>query len=237
MKKMKKIAFSLAEVLLTMLVLGILISFTVPSLTLSYERNSTQAGFATIIKDVNKALFNYSIKNQCKGKLSCTNVFANSNSTELLAPEFSAIKTGTNCWNGKGNLNGFLNLDNLSCFMDGKGRIFAFATDTESISADCSTNYYFDSTFAGKHKLKNSCGLLYADINGQKQPNKFGRDIFMFIITDSSSSYLYPNGGKLLKTVSNKKIEPWSEDNCNSSGGITCAGRIVEEGMKVKYLK
>ena len=107
MKKMKKIAFSLAEVLLTMLVLGILISFTVPSLTLSYERNSTQAGFATIIKDVNKALFNYSVKKQCRGKLGCTNVFANANAAAALATEFSSVKTGTNCWNGKGSLNGF----------------------------------------------------------------------------------------------------------------------------------
>lgn len=232
MKKKKIYAFTMSEILIAMLVLGILMAFTVPSLKLSHEKNSTQAGFASTIKDVNKALFNYSIKNQCRGKLGCTNVFANNNAAEALATEFSSVKRGTNCWNGKGNLNGFLNLDNLSCFMDGKGRIFA----TESLSADCSTDY-LDNSFDNNHKLKNSCGLLYADINGQKQPNKFGRDIFMFIITDSSSSYLYPNGGKLLKTVSNKNIEPWSEDNCNSSGGITCAGRIVEEGWKVRYLK
>ena len=111
---MKK-AFTLAEVLLAILIIGVLITLTTPSILLSYEKNTTQAGFADVFKDLNKGLFNYSKTQQCQGKLSCTTLFTNDNMAEELASTFHAVRKGTNCWNGKSiyNKSGKLTLKNV----------------------------------------------------------------------------------------------------------------------------
>lgn len=231
MKNMRLKGFSLSEVVLTMAILGVVMLLSTSPLILTHERNSTQAGFADSAKEINKALFNYSVKNQCQGKLSCTNLFdtTDNNTAELLSSEFLSTKKGDNCWDGRGDINGIVNLDNLSCFVDGKGRIYA----TQSIDATCATDYYGGG--ATSHKLKKSCGYIYVDLNGKKAPNIFGRDLFMFIITDAANSYLYPNGGSLINPTG--ILDNWTTNNCTPAGGITCAGRIIEEGWKVKYLK
>ena len=232
---MIKRAFTLPEVLVTMMVLGLAMSLAMPSIMLSHEKNTTQAGFADAYKEANKAIFNYTVKNHCQGKLACTGLFNSDNPAEVLAPFFMGVQSGTDCWDGKGNNNGVINLNNMSCFVDGKGRIYA----VESEDGTCSTNHYNSETDENnnvkKHKLQNSCGYLYVDLNGTKAPNTFGRDLFMFVITDASASYLYPNGGSLINPSGN--LNNWTKTNCTSAGGITCGGRIVEEGWKVKYLK
>ena len=103
MKKTVKRAFTVAEVLITLMVIGVLAALTMPSIMLSHEKNTTQAGFADVYKDMNKGIFNYTVKNKCQGKLDCTNLFdkTTNNAAEQIANEFRAVKAGKNCWNGK----------------------------------------------------------------------------------------------------------------------------------------
>ncbi len=241
MKNLKFLGFTLGEVLIALVVLGLLYILTIPLLNHNYQRNVTQAGFADVFKEFNKAMFNYTVRKQCQGQLTCTGLFSEGkNQAEELSSEYQTVKIGNNCWNGKTIHNNFdgsgetTNLNNLNCFIDGKNRIFAI----EPVS-NCDTDY-FDATGKNenkKHKLQKSCGYLFVDLNGEKSPNAFGVDVFAFIIADASTAYLYPLGGSLLKS-SYSGLSKW-KGTCGdgSNDGRTCAGRIVEDGWKVKYLK
>jgi len=242
MKKHRVWGFTVSEVLIVLAILGVLYSLTISILHYNYHRRTVQAGLADAFREFNKAMFNYSAKKQCQGKLVCTGMFSNGhNAAEEIASEYQTMQVGTNCWGNNRVINNNLdgsgdttNLNNLNCFIDGKGRIFAIQT-----VSDCVTNY-FDNNGANankRHKLQKSCGYLFIDLNGEKAPNAFGQDVFIFIITDNSPSYLYPLGGKML-TSSYDNLSTWP-GTCGdgSQEGRTCAGRIIEEGWNVTYMK
>ena len=167
MKKHRVWGFTISEVLIVLAILGVLYSLTISILHYNYHRRTVQAGLADVFREVNKAMFNYSVKNQCQGKLSCTGMFSDGhNAAEAIASEYQTMQVGTNCWNGRTihtNLDGSgdtTNLNDLNCFIDGKGRIFAIQT-----VSNCSTDY-FNNTGANAnktHKLQDSCGYLFID--------------------------------------------------------------------------
>ena len=242
MKNIKFKAFTVSEVLITMLVLGILFSLVAPSIYNSYERNNIQASTIDAFKDFNKATFNYTVQEKAQGNLIITGAFSSgSNPAQALSTFHNGVsKVGKNCWQGLSinsnfDLNGSdISFDDYDCFIDGKNRFWAI----ESFEDDCSTNLYAGNA-SKKHKLKNSCGYLILDINGLKGPNAFGRDVFGFVITNATSAYLYPMGGSLAKNIYGGQVKSWQNGACsqNNKDGRSCAGRIMEEGWKVKYLK
>jgi len=250
----RKSCFTFSEMLISLTIIGILCSFYLPTLHQSYEKNTTQAGFQDTIKAMDKALFNYSNKSNCQGKLDCTNLFTDDKTAEKVSTLFKPGIVGKNCWHGKKiynkinskaeNDSDLTDLNNLSCFIDGNGRIYATET-IESKNGICSTQLRTATWHGRKHKLDTSCGYLFVDLNGDKAPNTFGRDVFIFIITNTAPSYLYPMGGTLLQSPAYGNLTTWigtCGDNMHGEDkdtleGRTCAGRIVEEGMTINYLK
>lgn len=237
-------AFTFAEVMTVLLLIGVVMVLTLPSIQNSYIVNVTKTSFVDTMKEFNKGLTNYSIKDNSYKKLIETDLFSG-DFAEKISAQFSPKHIGIDCWNGiniKQNLDGNgdqIDMSSLSCFVDGDETIYAFEIfGTES---PCTTDLY---NGAGKHKLKKSCGILYFDYNGKKAPNTFGKDVFAFIITDAASSFLYPVGGKLMSAIDDNEsimdgISTW-ENSCGENGnkdGRTCAGRIVDEDMKIKYFK
>ena len=180
------------------------------------------------------------------GSLAEVGLFSDEDPSEKLVSQFHPVKVGRDCWDGIPIKNDFnqmgeslTDLSNISCFIDRDNTIYAI----ERLSADCSTDLY-NKTAGKRHKLQNSCAILYVDVNGQTSPNTFGRDIFAFVITNSNNTYLYPVGGKLMKTIivgqsamsEGSLVGSWV-GSCDAEHheGRTCAGRLVEEGMKIKY--
>ena len=73
-----------------------------------------------------------------------------------------------------------------------------------------------------------SYGTVVIDINGKAEPNKMGRDAFLFRLMADGSLTPYGNGGS------------WDTggDKCNASevtSGYTCAASIYENNLKVIY--
>ncbi len=236
-----KKAFSMTEVIMATLIVGILAISTLPTLDKSYKRNIMQTNFADAIKTANSALYNYSARHACSGHLTCTDLFrAGSNSATLLSESFNnAIFTGTNCWDntlipnnitGKGDTT---NLSALNCIKTGSDKIFAI----DNFGNSCNTNISkmeADGITPQSRKLTRACGYLYVDVNGNKSPNCFGYDVFIFAITDNPQTYLYPVGGSLWQDTLNFN----GVQDCNvNEEGRTCAGRIVEDNMKIRYFK
>ncbi len=84
---------------------------------------------------------------------------------------------------------------------------------------------------------------FYYDINGaETKPNKIGKDIFMFVMDDNGS--VIANGGKTYASAYSKtpKKIGWEATSgnlaCNESkvgNGSGCAGSIADNGWKVIY--
>ncbi len=245
MKNNRYEGFALPEILTALLVLGVLFVLTTPVIIRSYERNVYQAGLIDMTRDVNKALFKYSNSSGINGngKISTAGLFsedADIASTIAATLNFTT-KVGTDCWNGQdvaNNLDGSGRTDDLEdkqCFIDPQNRIWAF----ESLENNCTgptADLRTDDT--RKHKLQKSCGYIYLDLNGTKAPNTFGKDIYVFVITDVPMNYLYPVGGSLADIKFDNKDMRWQIEGCGNktNEGRNCAGRIVEEGWKIKYL-
>ncbi len=90
-------------------------------------------------------------------------------------------------------------------------------------------------------------GVFYIDVNGDKRPNKAGRDIFRFYL--SADGHLYPDGGKDVSFYQNPggNGKGWREasyqcgepgkpiDNSKAVTGDGCAARIIENGWNMDY--
>ena len=86
-------------------------------------------------------------------------------------------------------------------------------------------------------------GAVYVDINGNQSPNVIAKDIFLFYLFNDGS--LRPAGGQYFKVVPNyDKIwnatgEDTSKPNCSKTivmyNGEPCTGSIFDNGMKIIY--
>ena len=66
------------------------------------------------------------------------------------------------------------------------------------------------------------CAVFFVDINADRLPNQIGRDIFAFVVTERG---LQPAG------INNS-------ENCNmNSTGFQCVSKIIKDGWSMKYLK
>lgn len=273
----KKEAFTFAETMIALLIIGIVSAFVIPSLNNTFSKNVFQTSFADSYKSFNKALYNYGVEysglreevsetdeyyeyygaededNGEKTKqtiptihdtrLTFVHLFDDNekSAVQKISTQFRAEYHQNNCWKGKqikSNFDGSgnnINLNDLECFQTSNGFIYAM----EELSDTCSVDMRKSQNIV--NKLSNSCAVLYIDVNGQNAPNAFGKDVYAFIVTNISSNSLYPVGGSLMKAIPAGKIAGVStwKNNCDETNkdGRTCAGRIVEEGMRIKYFK
>ena len=274
----KNRAFTLAEALITILVVGIVSAVVIPALHDGFSKNVFQASFSDSYKNFNKGLYNYtisiggkraekqadgttkevsSVASMHDGTITSSHLFDDGSVTQKLADQFKGSACENNCWgddvtitnsiDGK-NSAGTTDLSDVSGFISGNGFIYAI----EMLSNTCALDLRADTT--QRHKLSNSCAILYMDVNGKQPPNTFGKDVYALIITNSANNSLYPVGGDLIDydKLNNTKIngvDKWCTakdngnctagtcDNTNGKDGRSCAGRIIEEGMRIRYLK
>lgn len=91
-----------------------------------------------------------------------------------------------------------------------------------------------------------TAAIVYFDVNGFNVPNKFGRDVFAFVLNDDGK--LYPFGSqeaaRMLKDklgLSSVEDATWRSNHevlgCTGSGfkGLGCTGRLAEKNYKSDY--
>lgn len=190
-------AFTLAEVLLVLSVIGVVAALTIPALIQKVSNDQ----YVAKLKKV------YSVFSQAYNLLLVDNngdispVFSGNgmasdgaNAMNSFATKLNVIKncgSGMGCWYDTEQkfLNGSQNTANLDTSLNNKhGKV---------ILADGSIIYMSDysgtcTTDRGDQVLDGKiCGIFYVDINGNKPPNTRGRDFFGFWITTTG---VYPIG-------------------------------------------
>ena len=229
-------AFTLAEVLITLAIIGVVAAMTIPTLLANYQKTQYVTQLKKAYSEINQALTQVATDHGCVGDLKCTGLFDTDTTNQSLGTElvkyFKVIK---NCESSDGpeEIYGCFS-SSESDFLDDSMRdanwldssnLYRFVIeDGMSFAID---NYHNNCT-------QNRCGGLYVDVNGQKSPNIMGRDDFIFLIR---SNGLYPVGGQEDDTYGPWDSTPPPNSNCSQANpnGMYCAGRVIEENWQMNY--
>lgn len=223
---MKKNGFTLAEVLISLAIIGVVAAITLPSLILNVEKRKVGP---SVMKAVNTLESATSLALQKYNVRKLTDIKTNGDTTQeerlligLALTDFTKLspvpyqpKVGET--------------------LDGE----PYATKDGIV--------FLDKAFDGIATEKGVQGAAYQiniDINGEKGPNKYGRDIFLLYVLDNgevapSGSYSlykrYSQTGYWLescKTFDKEDQEAKKEPPVDTK---TCAGAIVDNGGRVLY--
>lgn len=179
--------FTLAEVLITLGIIGIVAAVTIPTLINTYEDIQYKSAYKKAFSVLSQALIeangqNITVNVNTGGIIDTTNFLA-------IMPQFVTIKECTSnnnslCWDSSGEL---------------------FGLDYSSGYPIASYPSFIDKSGMAWTLISGSEGRIAVDINGFKKPNQWGKDRFVFLLVDN-------NGGV---TGLPAKIIPWSDNSAN----------------------
>lgn len=214
---MTKTGFTLAEVLITLGIIGVVAAMTLPALINKTNNKELQTAFLKTYSELNQLALLFTAENGVTIPEYTSGKVTNGISQEDASLIFSYYKgsssltpTGTGSQDEEGNFIAFydihyLNGKKYSGGGNSSGQNSSFLCDNTSFRNNTSGAILIlnDAPQAGKNGP-----VICVDINGKKRPNRYGIDYFMFIFTVD---------GKVLPVGQEDKSNP---GNCNSGSGV-----------------
>lgn len=169
---MKK-AFTLAEVLITLVIIGIISAITIPQIMLSVHNQEFKTGYKKAYSDISNAAIAGMINKELPYRDKKRDVQTTQEEWNYLKKSFGVQKVCaknelSNCWVEADTLYGCPSSASDS-FIDVSGRAWAILISTENI--------------------------YVVDINGDKGPNRFGKDRWGFTFANEKNNRIC-NAGK-----------------------------------------
>ena len=214
----KRKGFTLAEILLTLTIIGIIASYTIPALTNTIKGKETTVQVQKIYSIMGQAFI--SLESDNGGDISPT--FTDKNKFQVLTSFATKLNIIKNCGTDPGCFPDviylYLNKTEYANVNQDTASAKAIISDGMSVAFFTYSNCTTDRTASADQNspLYNTCGKFLVDINGSKGPNIIGRDWFYFWITKRQ---LYPGGAYPDNMAS----------NCTTNG-LGCASKIILEG-------
>lgn len=244
-KNNKNNAFTLAETLIALVVIGVVAAMTIPLLMNYYNKNLMGFALKKSFSVMNQCLLGIAAQNDVNSDIDNSGFF-NSTDTFLGDNFVKYLKVAKNCGVGSGcfssDIGANYNSQSKVAAADIIGNHYSFITTDnmaymlQSTGSGCSSSFDGASSRLYTKQMTEICGKLWVDVNGFKGPNNYGRDIFLFYITNGITPSLYPAGGR------DDAKKQWSTDGVNVIGcdsndtsGYACAGRVIGEGWEVNY--
>ena len=227
MKKVNKIshrsipAFTLAEVLIALVIIGIVAAVTIPAIIQQTQKQEYVAGLKKAYSTLQNSLYKIADNNgYSHGDYSFLN---NTDFIDEFAKVANIVKkcdTTADCFpsamkNRADTVYKLLNGNNSSA-SEGKsvvtndGQIYTFYRLSST-----ATTYGISN-----QDKSNAIGRIIVDLNGWKKPNQYGYDTFWFYVVDGKG--IIPAG-----------IADSSECN-KTANGVTCAAKVLKEN-KIDY--
>ncbi len=225
--KLGKPAFTLAEVLITLGIIGVVAAMTLPVVVNKYQEQVTVSKVKKFYSLINQALLMAIDENGTVDEWGFIENDANAEDGEYPQRSnklFSYFKPYLKIIKDCGNESGCI----------GSGTYLRF-NGVSQVNYDSDKRYYKviladgsymwmrrdldspNSICKGADGGLNTCGNIWLDVNGKKPPNTIGKDTFYFVILKNT-------------------IMPAANDDCkNGGGGWGCASYILQHG-NMKYL-
>lgn len=218
--KFKHLAFTLAEVLITLGIIGIVAAMTIPTLYGSMQKRQTVAKLQKAISLINQA---YKLSYNDNGDLTASEVMGIGTENYFnmyWAPYIKAevCKTYTQC--------GYNSAFPLKKLNNTKYDIQVVAPDARTTFLTPEGSIFIILTYSGGDTI-NVDSNVFVDINGGKLPNTVGKDVFVLTrIQNEHGVEIVPLGN----TLPANKID----SNCTKGGsGSYCAEKIRRAGWKI----
>lgn len=238
-KKQRLSGFTLAEVLITLGIIGIVASLTIPVLRDKFEKQATVEGYKKAYSTLSNAVKMSEAENGTIDGWDFPDTFTDYNQgvqfmNTYLLPYLNVSKKcelNTNCFIKPKRPDGGSTDVNFP--------IQYILNDGTAIEVSCLTHY-------------NGIGLisLYVDINGFKNPNTMGKDVFLFDIFQKDSILYNAGNGNLAQNVKSGGVYPdgfglnikgnhyqyrgCGRDVTFNRAGSYCGMKIIQDGYQIK---
>ena len=166
-EKLYKQAFTLAEVLITLGIIGIVAAMTLPSVINSAQNLQYKSAYKKAYSEFSQALMISLNNGEIISRTQAYDSIATESEWNALKSKFKIVKECEpkelySCWAQGDTFNGMPNTGYGKAFVDEAGRSWALYFSSENI--------------------------YFVDINGYKKPNIFGKDRFIFFLFDAMFS-------------------------------------------------
>ena len=235
MKKFKngsKVAFTLSEVLITLAILGIVAALMIPNIVQNYKRIVTETKFKTIYSQLTRIVDMINVEYGSVSKILDT--IGTSGSTPARGNYFS-----------DNYLKQYLNFKKECAATTSTKTCRIFKNEQLKMKDNTDGDqmkYYHEYELAngmylGAMSVYNGMRLI-VDINGNKNPNKVGTDIFYFNVYNTENDYAKNNslGCGLNQNYSVEQLKTtftWVPASFCSGKGETCSCLIIHNNLKI----
>lgn len=230
-----KKGFTLAEVLITLGVIGLVAALTLPSMYNNYQKALIGKTLARSVELVEQGMLNIRQEAQLNSETGDTFETLSSIKKSDLGLSGNVYITNDNAFYN--STKSFLGIENSD--YDTKN-ISAFAGNLDTNLKSLYTAYKFNKlnaivAFQNKTGIITSHDIIsrvIIDANGAAKPNTFGKDVFIFGLTNSGT--LIPAGTQKYADFDSKI----PADGCSGSSvgnGTACAARVMADKWEIKY--
>lgn len=224
-------AFTLAEVLITLGIVGVVASMIIPTLISNYQAKVTVNALKKGLSAMSQAYARAIQETGTPDIWGLSTAGSSSGATNILNGLAPYLNVTKNCGVNAGCIDGITYL-----FLDGTNPYTALSDNTMARAQLNDGTILFTFSMGGNCDASrgsaavlqnNICGVLNIDVNGLKKPNKEGADVFEFYITKKNG--IIPRGMELDSTSFQATCQ-------NSVDGRGCAAwALYNENMD--YLK
>ena len=257
---MKKLGFTLAEVLITLGIIGVVAALTAPALVMSSRNQANGARLSTAISNLENA-FTGAIAQEGASDIFGTSIWRavpeaglDGKSSEAAINGFvgamkqyirlNGYRSGDYYSEGpypitssgsSGNENTNLLSDYAPIDMSNGATMFVMASRAKSGSSK-------SNIIAGGGSLFEAAFAMVIDVNGTSAPNTVGRDLFSFFV--GSDGILYPVGGRDVALFQGVGDGRWDQNgiyaclpagNDGNNVGWGCTARLIDNGYQMDY--
>ncbi len=217
----RKFAFTLAEVLITLGIIGIVAALTMPAVIGNYKKHETISRLKKAYTILNQAL---KLSENDNGEYEYWddgfNVGAEAYVNKYWIPYFNVLKICNTTYSECGyesNTPWTRSNGSISNWYFALSNLRSGVVTSDGILYIISVGYSING-----NKIKRA--MILIDLNGPKAPNTFGKDTFMFeIVTEKG---IFPCGYDETSTNIN--------NNCSKTGyGYYCAAKIMKDGWQI----
>ena len=247
---MKKSGYTVAEAIITMAIIGVVASLTIPTFISSYKKNTYANTLSSAVSDFENAMQMIMVKDGVDDLLD--------------TKAWNAIKSGTSYslsnQTADGTIDKFkINISKTLPIDSYDKTLIKYSPLSNPNAAANLTygnpvrlktkkgiDYMIEVTNASKANAKkeieimtagynyqNRAGFLCIDVNGAKEPNIQGRDWFRFEL--GTDGKLYPYGGKDCSLYRGEGYASPKAQCVTNKDGHYCAAYLMENGYKMDY--
>lgn len=229
--KFRKVAFTLAEVLIVLSIIGIIADMTIPTLVANVQKETTVTMLKKAYSEISQAMKMAEAENGMMDgwTIDDTSLTTNQNFTDTyFYPYVKTLKkcgsTETGCWTPTVSLSKFPSP-------------YARPGYNKALSAITASGYSILIYVPSQNGV-----YFFIDVDGpNKGKNKFGKDVFHLILNTKGSSSkkqgVYPVGLERIPLITDTELTSdssgCSKDRSGSWAGSLCAAFIARDGWKI----